>query len=295
MKSSLHLVTLQCPLWLSLLGCTNYERYVTADQIALNDIQCLEPETCREAPNNITLPQLPEKALGALELQVEDMDWEFIRSFMEHIDSREPIEEIKTFLYTHVGETSRLHLLESTYFWHRKEYTALHYAAEEGYLEVVDHVIQDYHLPVDMLTKSKKVTPLQCAAVRGNESVVAYLISQGANVNYQNSDGLSVLHYAISGRSYGIVNRLIDEGANIDIEGDEDNFNLLHAAAEANIPDLVELLMAKAREQGTDVLKRMLSQHTKSHGVTPLDFAQYVGATHDCLKLLKAGVTVRHN
>ncbi|MEO1301305.1 MAG: hypothetical protein AAFU83_03640, partial [Bacteroidota bacterium] len=75
---------------------------------------------------------------------------------------------------------------------------------------------------------------------------------------------------------------------NIDIEGDEDNFNLLHAAAEANIPDLVELVMAKAREQGTDVLKRMLSQHTKEHEVTPLDFAKYVGATCTYPILLKA-------
>ncbi|MEN0016359.1 MAG: ankyrin repeat domain-containing protein [Bacteroidota bacterium] len=235
------------------------------------------------------MPQLPEKALGALELQVEELDWEFIGSFMELIDSREPMEEIKTFLYTYVGETRRLHLLEVTYLWNRKEYTALHYAAEEGYLEVVDHVIQDYHLPVDMLTKSKKVTPLQCAAVRGHGSVVVYLISQGANVNYQNSAGLSVLHYAISGRSYGIVATLIDQGAKVDIEGDEDNFNLLHAAVEPNMPDLVELIMVKAREQGTDVLKRMLSQHTKAHGVTPLEFAQYVGATHVCPKLLEAG------
>lgn len=59
MRRSLHLVNLQWPLWLSLLGCTNYEKYAPADQIAPNDIQCLEIETCRETPDNTTQMPLP--------------------------------------------------------------------------------------------------------------------------------------------------------------------------------------------------------------------------------------------
>ncbi|MEO1301077.1 MAG: hypothetical protein AAFU83_02385, partial [Bacteroidota bacterium] len=116
-------------------------------------------ELCERIQNSSSEPTT--ESLEQQDQQDEEPDWDFIKTFIEYVDSREPVEEIKTFLYTRVGQTHKRHLLESTYRWNEREYTPLHYAAEEGYLEVVDHLIQDYDLPADILTESKRVTPLQ--------------------------------------------------------------------------------------------------------------------------------------
>ena len=61
-------------------------------------------------------------------------------------------------------------------------------------------------------------TPLHCATWKGHESIVAFLLNQGADVNAHNSNdhwGTTPLHAAAHANQAAIAQMLIDHGADV--------------------------------------------------------------------------------
>lgn len=82
-------------------------------------------------------------------------------------------------------------------------YTALHYAARSGHLEVCRLLLR-HGAEVDAQTRGGGVTPLQRAAMRGRVDVVRLFVETGrANVRLQDVDGKTALHRAVEGGGVG--------------------------------------------------------------------------------------------
>jgi len=132
-------------------------------------------------------------------------------------------------------------------------YTPIMRAAAAGHLDVVQWLLQQ-GVPVnqegvfdsDPLGRLK-ATPLALACGKnGNVDVVEELIKNGANVNYTNWGGVSILSIAVDA-PLEIVKLLVDHGANI-YAADKDGQTILAAAAASKSEwkaDILQYLMDK--------------------------------------------------
>ena len=77
--------------------------------------------------------------------------------------------------------------ITKTYEFLDDEYTSLHYAAEQGKLEVVKELVENRGVAIDIRSGKKSKTPLQFAAAEKHPEVVAYLLAHGASVEAQDS------------------------------------------------------------------------------------------------------------
>ena len=89
--------------------------------------------------------------------------------------------------------------------------TPLHYASEDGHLEIVEFLISK-GAKVDA-RDSDNATPLMEAAYKGRSNVVKLLLANGARINSQDADLDTPLHWAIDGNRLDVVKLLIQGGA----------------------------------------------------------------------------------
>ena len=87
-------------------------------------------------------------------------------------------------------------------------WTALHYAVNEGYLEVVKILIDNYYASIDVRTAFNK-TPFHFACRRGNEDVIKYLIDKGASTSVVDRDGCTPLHYLCENENIEMIKLLL--------------------------------------------------------------------------------------
>ncbi|XP_041355391.1 ankyrin-1-like [Gigantopelta aegis] len=91
---------------------------------------------------------------------------------------------------------------------------------------------------------------------------VSYLVGKGVNINLQNEDGNTPLHFAVQGLSFNIVNHLVEHGGEINQQNENGN-TPLHYAAQHGSVDIVSCLVENQAE---------LDAEDKS-GNTPLHLA----------------------
>jgi hypothetical protein len=115
--------------------------------------------------------------------------------------------------------------------------TAFTYAVEHDNVEVVREFIQHGVDPYVAMTK---------AVEKGDVDALASLIDAGADVNYKDKDGISLLMKAAARRHNNIIDLLIEEGADI-------NATLAQAAMDGRIEVMKELVTYKA-DPYTDLL-----------------------------------------
>lgn len=117
-----------------------------------------------------------------------------------------------------------------------------------GYVMSVKYIIDNGH-DIDTMSKEHNQPALFNACDHGSEELVRLLLERGvANINHQDTFGITALHYACRNGYDGIVKRLIKAGADPKIQ-ENYGFTSLHEAAERN-----ELKIAKYLcKHGADV------------------------------------------
>lgn len=74
-------------------------------------------------------------------------------------------------------------------------WTALHFAVNEGRTEIVKELLSRDGVEKDPVSNIMR-TPLHLACMRGNTAIVRMLVTSGANINSQDDDGNTPLHFA---------------------------------------------------------------------------------------------------
>ena len=100
-------------------------------------------------------------------------------------------------------------------------YSPLHYAARNNHEEICQMLLTKGANP-NIYTYSGKSTPLHRAAYMGHLNIVKLLLKYKADLDCQDSDGLTPLHKAYQQRKQEVVAVLLESGANtqlLDIHG----------------------------------------------------------------------------
>ena len=106
-------------------------------------------------------------------------------------------------------------LAECTYSV-RDHMEALSYAVSHKHKEAAKGLIASGVGIEGLLSTNPPMTALMWTAQEGYDSITEQLILQGVNVNYQNPDGCTALHYATHRGHLRIVQVLLNNGAEID-------------------------------------------------------------------------------
>ncbi len=144
-------------------------------------------------------------------------------------------------------------------------YTALHWASQNGHIEVVKLLIASGSN--SSLVDKDGFFALEIACNNGHTQVVKFLLENGADPN-QGRDGFTALHSASGYCHSEIISMLIAHGANVNANdntyGGEEVWIPLHWAAQENCLDVAKILI----ENGADI-----NALTNPNGLSPLDIA----------------------
>ncbi|MBI4747715.1 MAG: ankyrin repeat domain-containing protein, partial [Acidobacteria bacterium] len=130
-------------------------------------------------------------------------------------------------------------------------------AAGEGHLDVLQYLLETLNLnledsEIDKDGKETKWTALMWAASKGQRTIVAYLISKGAQINARDRDGKKTpLHYAAEAGHLEIVKYLIEHGADPDAK-DKDGktpFDLAQEAGQTEVADFLRNYKSENKDQ----------------------------------------------
>jgi ankyrin repeat protein len=116
--------------------------------------------------------------------------------------------------------------------------SALHYAAKAGQMKVLKLLLEEHKWFVNHPNLNKE-TALHMAAKKGQAAAVQYLITRGFNIDEPNINGCSPLALAIKYQHSETINLLKQNGANINNIG----IRALHWAASKNDTVLIERLI----------------------------------------------------
>ncbi len=122
--------------------------------------------------------------------------------------------------------------------------TALHWAAAQNYGALVEDLLVEYNPDLDIQDNDGN-TALHYAARSGNELILQILLAHGADINAQNNDGNTVLHVAAQAGHTAIVQCLIrHDTATVDFINRINNQRLSawSLARRCNHQDIVQLL-----------------------------------------------------
>ncbi|KAM8784412.1 transient receptor potential cation channel subfamily A member 1 [Rhynchonycteris naso] len=119
----------------------------------------------------------------------------------------------------------------------------LHYAAEEGQLELMEMIIKDSSCEVLNVMDNYGNTPMHWAAERNQAESVKLLLSKGANPNLRNSSMMAPLHLAVQGMHNDVVKVLLEHSStDVNLEGENGNTAVIIACSKDNSEALQLLL-----------------------------------------------------
>ncbi|KAK6924539.1 Ankyrin repeat, partial [Dillenia turbinata] len=156
----------------------------------------------------------------------------------------------------------------------------LHTLAASGEFYLVDGLLKHN---VDINTADKQgLTALHRAILGKKQAVLNYLLRESANPLVRDTDGATLMHYAVRTASTQTIKILLLYNVDINLQDNVglDGWTPLHLAVQAQRTDLVRLLLIK----GADKALR------NKDGLTPLDLCLYSGRdtrTYELIKLFK--------
>ncbi|GFN88037.1 serine/threonine-protein phosphatase 6 regulatory ankyrin repeat subunit a [Plakobranchus ocellatus] len=157
-----------------------------------------------------------------------------------------------------------------------KGQTALHFAVERGFSEIISKLIAA-GAQLDSRNNDGD-TALHLAVTGGNNEIVSKLIAAGAQLDSRNNDGDTALHLAVTGGNNEIVSKLIAAGAQLDSRNNNGD-TALHLAVTGGNNEIVSKLIAA----GTQMEAR------NNEGDTALHLAAARGNNEIVRKLAAAG------
>lgn len=160
--------------------------------------------------------------------------------------------------------------------------TALHAAAEQNHLEVLQILIQHPGVVVNKLDNLKR-TPLYLSVQKGFFEASKLLIEAKSRVNQKGQDEETLLNMAAAQGNEKLVGLLIQSGAVVNEEGGQPRLAPLHHGVLAKAPLVVQLLL-KANAY---------SEITDDKGRTPLHIAAETNAVEVAQVLLDGGANAR--
>jgi len=155
--------------------------------------------------------------------------------------------------------------------------TALHYAALNGHLEIVKHLIE-HNAKVNIKTQEGR-TPLHCATFGSHVNIVTYLLNRQADIKETDSRGRTAMHIAAEKGLLGVVQALAHCNENVCSMVDEFLHTPLHLSVQENRLEVSRYLI----DLGCDVNAK------NSDGHSPLHIAVFSGHTELVLQLLLSG------
>ena len=159
--------------------------------------------------------------------------------------------------------------------------TALHRAAVRGHLEVMKRLVgagQD----VNQRDRGTERTPLMCAAVWGHTDCVEYLIQKGAQLDLEEKNNQTALHYAAMGGRLEVMKRLVDAGQDVNQRDELGERTPLMLAAWQGRTDCVEYLIQKGAQLDLE----------EKNNQTALHYAAMGGRLEVMKRLVEAGHNV---
>lgn len=124
--------------------------------------------------------------------------------------------------------------------------SALHWAAEYGYMRVV-YTLVDYGWDINLMD-NKRQTPLHVACDHHNGNVAACMMSNGCKIRTEDINGCTPLHRAVHTNLETIACMLSNLGANVNAKNNKDWTPLHEATRIGN-----EYLVKKLIKDGADV------------------------------------------
>ena len=149
---------------------------------------------------------------------------------------------------------------------------AIDYSSEENAIALIPDD------DVDILDGDAR-TPLIHAIFKGKEKIVSWLLAKGANINHQDRNGWSALHFAVQEKRFEMVEYLLQHGASVHLRNVYGNTPLWHATFDSRGSyDLVRSLLShKADPNSKNAANR-----------SPLDLAVQIGNV-DLATILRNG------
>eukprot|EP00300_Choanocystis_sp_HF-7_P007774 c15502_g1_i1.p1 GENE.c15502_g1_i1~~c15502_g1_i1.p1 ORF type:complete len:279 (+),score=42.53 c15502_g1_i1:217-1053(+) len=157
-----------------------------------------------------------------------------------------------------------------------ERYTAMHWAAKLGKLEVIS-LLSELGCSIHALDHFE-YTPVAIAAQAGQAQAIKLLHELGANVNTIGSDGYTPAHAAVVYGRTEALEALLELGANIHTPNKKNCKPIFTAGTRGNL-DLIKLLL----KHGADI------NEPDSDGYTPLMRAAHFGKTNPVSVLLDLG------
>ncbi|WP_265041546.1 ankyrin repeat domain-containing protein [Wolbachia endosymbiont (group B) of Melanostoma mellinum] len=158
--------------------------------------------------------------------------------------------------------------------------TALHWAAENGYYEVV-HSLLSNGAEINVKIDREDFTPLNAAVVGGHYDIVALFLEKGADIHTKATGkyaGYTSLHFAAEKNHLDIVKLLLDYRADVNAK-DDSGKTPLHLAAGKDYKYVVEFFL----KHGANVDYKATGNY---QDFTPLHFAAHRDARNVVTLLL---------
>ncbi|WP_264723276.1 ankyrin repeat domain-containing protein [Wolbachia endosymbiont (group A) of Sphecodes monilicornis] len=148
-------------------------------------------------------------------------------------------------------------------------YTLLHYAVQEGNLNLVTFLLDSGADANAQDESSYGKKPIHIAAENNDKDIIDLLIKKGARVNDTDKNCWTPLHYAASGGQLEAARFLVDRGADINaVEASTDGKKPIHVAAMGGYENVIEFFISK----GINV-----NDVATGNGRTPLHYAAWQG------------------
>ena len=158
---------------------------------------------------------------------------------------------------------------------HRELNHALLYASNKGIYEAAEILVQVARADVDA-ENSVGMTCLMQAAQNGHAEIVKLLINEGGNVHFRNRSGCTALHYAAKYGHYDCVQLLVSAGVDVNVKDNAGNTPLIGAAKNCLFaPGVMDLL---AEYKGTKLnIQNSQGRTALHHVVNQADIISWCG------------------